>query len=162
MALRRIIVFIVVCTIIVVITFSAVQFLENSRPETFVLEDASMVLPEEMYSYYFDELEAHEGRYHISGWAFVNGQSIEYFNTKLLVYSDESSEMWAFPLKLWNRPDVTAFFSDGTNYDNSGFSTELNVGFLPTTGIYHLAFLLEHDGEVQILSANEVLVKEGI
>lgn len=66
----------------------------------------------------------------IKGWAFMEGENIETFNSHLVLRDKENEECIELPTKLIVRKDVTDTFKDSQNnfnYDKSGFQGRLNL-----------------------------------
>lgn len=59
----------------------------------------------------------------LSGWAVIKGEKAK--GTKLLLKGDRNS--YLVNLCLIRRKDVTAFFGDSINYDNSGFMCRIDT-----------------------------------
>lgn len=151
-------VFVVVCSILAVVLFSAAQYFTNSRPKRVDLTSAT-ILDANQYQYCFDRLEPDGDYFRIRGWCVITGSPLRTFHNRMVLYSEGLDEAWSFPLALVSRPDVTAFFDDGNNYNNSGF--EATIGdFLPE-GQYHLAVLVDNGEEKTILKTEETIHWDG-
>jgi hypothetical protein len=58
-----------------------------------------------------------------NGWAFLLNKSA--VNSKIQLVLEGENNIYAIDVYNVNRPDVTAYFNDDFNYDNSGFKLTL-------------------------------------
>ena len=61
----------------------------------------------------------------IAGWCLISGRPTMPIALHVIVKDLESGAYYQLPTTVEDRPDVTAHFSDGVNYDHSGFKVSL-------------------------------------
>lgn len=67
----------------------------------------------------------------LSGWCIVSGEDIGYANYYVVFHNIAEDSYYRVNTVYKQRADVTAYFNDGYNYDNSGFYTRVRKCNLP-------------------------------
>ncbi len=131
---------------------SVIIFLDNNRIER---EDVSnMIVNNGEINYNIDLIDKDDLKYvNIQGWASKLGNSISIVECYVCVKDIKDNEYYRINTMKVIRTDVTDYFNDGFNYDNSGFFakfSEKKIG----QGTYEICLLYLNDG-------NNILVPTG-
>lgn len=79
----------------------------------------------------------------MSGWAVMIGDDAYDYNISVLLVSHISDTQYKLRINETIRTDVTAYFSDGYNYDNSGFNINMPLLEIVNQGSYDILLLIE-------------------
>lgn len=107
-------------------------------------------------SHHFDAQGLGRYRTRIEGWVFKNGESVRTYDLKLLFRAADGT-YYTLPSQIVRRPDVTAHFKDGNNYDASGFQIAGLSPALFARGPFTLYFLYRNDGKNLLIDTGVVL-----
>lgn len=77
-----------------------------------------------------------------SGWSIAEGQNTD--NNITYIVLESSDKRYIFSTSKAQRHDVTTFFNDGKNYDNSGFIALINHSLIEN-GIYKVGVCIENN-----------------
>lgn len=94
----------------------------------------------------------------ISGWIIKKGESIKIVAIKVILQDTVTQKSYVVPTQVLVREDVTEFFDDGTNYDNSGFIVE-------TKNLDYSLDIGNHDYQIFIyldINGSECIVQTGL
>lgn len=77
----------------------------------------------------------------LSGWTIFKG--IDAVDSEIEVVFVGNNEAYIFPSEIMERADVTRFYNDGYNYDNSGYDVLINKNDIPE-GNYKIGLLVRN------------------
>lgn len=137
-----------------VIVFESVERLLETRVLQFLndLPDLLLDSDNDLYSKitntshnikYAKNIDINNNYVNINGWAFINGKSTN--NTKTYIYLKSKNKKYIFQTTPQKRHDVTKYFDDGNNYDNSGFQCIIDTNDI-MSGNYEIGIVLK-DGD---------------
>lgn len=98
-----------------------------------------------------DDIVQDSSHIQIWGWAIIPEKNTEYFDSWVLLRSEEDGEYFRVPTSLQVRTDVTEVLGNGAyNYDNSGFYAQVETKRL-AQGTYEvcLAYNVHSDNVIQ-------------
>lgn len=77
--------------------------------------------------YSIDKLEAKKKKLSVSGWAFIEGQTIHNGDSKIILRNNRTGKGYEIPTKLVERADLNDVFSHGVDYSKSGFTSTVDT-----------------------------------
>lgn len=128
------------------------------------ISDAQIVSPEEGAWVNMDEASVQanafgKNRLVVAGWAVIKGHTTKPVAIKIVLMNEETGEAYRLPTSIIARPDVTAYFNDGVNYDYSGFSVNTRCkGIDLINKKYSVLVLYELGDSKYLLESNGISV----
>ncbi len=95
----------------------------------------------DVFMYNLESFEKTQSNITVKGWAYFDKQNANKTDIEIILIHDGSSTGIRFQTQRTNRPDVTSYFKNPFNVDNSGFNSTLNISNL-NPGSYKLAIYL--------------------
>lgn len=102
----------------------AVLVWNETRIRQLNAEDVVTDSLDEGYGYYIDYLN-YEGNLIVEGWFAKIGEDIRNVSIKFVLRNIRTGRCYMIPTTMKIRKDVTAYYKDGHDYDNSGFSINI-------------------------------------
>lgn len=97
----------------------------------------------------------------INGWFVIQGRETNPVSMHVLLGESGGGEYYELPTAIVTREDVTAYFNDNINYDNSGFSVAVNFReFDLKSSTYEIFLLYTIGDEEYIIRSNNVITSE--
>ena len=90
-----------------------------------------------------DEFSDKNGSLFLRGWAVLKGTS-ESYPFRVILLNKNTRQTFIISNVIQKRSDVTQYFRDGNNYDNSGFIVKINMSNLPS-GEYGVFVEMAHN-----------------
>jgi hypothetical protein len=111
----------------------------------------------EDYFYYIDSITKNDEQVRIEGWVAKLGQDIDYIN-RTVVLIDSQGQLYHLNTVMVVRNNVTEYFNDGHNYDNSGISAACMLSDLQPNETYKVGVIIrEKDGSKSLLITDETV-----
>lgn len=86
-----------------------------------------------------EEISAENNTLRIRGWVMQVGQETNNDDISVILYDPDSDIFFCVPTEYEKRIDVTEYFNEGVNYDNSGFLVNMSLdGFEQDTKQYEV------------------------
>ena len=102
-----------------------VLVMNENRVSTLNPDDVRISNPAD-YAYYLDNVSVEKkGFITVSGWIIKPGERVNKVAIKVVLKDSEDGKFYVAPTDVQVRPDVTAHFNDGNNYDYCGFSMRI-------------------------------------
>ena len=98
-----------------------------------------------------------EKYYYVRGWSCILGETIENVNVAIILWNEEEQRGYVVPTILEKRPDVTAHFQDGYNYDNSGFVSYVRKDRIDQCARYQIFIRYRNNGHDEYKYTGKVL-----
>ncbi len=95
----------------------------------------------------------------ISGWIIAKGQKIYKYDTKIILYTEDSDEGLMWLTKMVSRHDVTESINDGEDYDSCGFQALIPQKYIEGKE-YKIAIAFYVDQEQYIVRTGEKFIAE--
>lgn len=131
---------------------SAYEIFEMSKDE--VLEEC--IVDNEII-YTIDEMNTENDTINMSGWGIISGENSYSGNFSIILLSKNTNIHYKLRAIEVSRKDVTNYFSDGCNYDNSGFEINTSLTSYVESGMYDVMLLLETStGKYLVNLENEI------
>lgn len=94
----------------------------------------------------------------ISGWMIKPGEDTNSVRMRIVLRDDDTGEYLVLPTALLQRPDVTANYDDGHNYDVSGFEVKISPRKIDLENSkYMLMMLYFLNGEEFLIELNQAI-----
>lgn len=97
----------------------------------------------------------------IEGWVIEHGVAAEPAPSRIRVIlkDQETGAAYSLPTAAFARPELTGFFSDGTNYDDSGFKVGIRHGktIHPDDRDYRIYLLVNFQGKERLIDTKTSL-----
>jgi len=93
---------------------------------------------------------------YVIGWAFKANKSA--VNSKIQLVLEGENNIYAIDVNNVNRPDVTAYFNDDFNYDNSGFKLTLKKEKIKK-GNYKIGIIITTDDKKSFFNRSDKVIK---
>jgi uncharacterized membrane protein len=106
--------------------------------------------------YNIEEISSELDPIYCSGWAFIPKENSA--NSTIIIILESDIIMYAIPTVNVQRKDVTSYFNQNMNYDNSGFYSKIDKQKLKK-GIYKVGFLISNDKNRQFFKQTEKTIK---
>lgn len=106
----------------------------------------------------YDQELYEDGCLTISGWAFINKVSSN--NCEIAVVLEDDKQMYyKMRTQSVERKDVTAAFSDGCDYDMSGFTMSIDIDSCMEAGGYSVKLLIECEDDLYLMDICEITIE---
>lgn len=129
------------------------QYTAHQFP-SYVRADDYRSVPKSHYDFNVDQVTKRNAKYdYVSGWLIVPKTKILQYNTKLVLYRPGVRRMLVFKTSLVKRPDVSAHFDDGLDYQDSGFAVAIPSNYLKRAP-YRIGFLVDVGRETRLFKTN--------
>jgi hypothetical protein len=110
------------------------------------------------YEWSIDNVTKSSTRFEITGWVAKIGRNLIYEN-RSIVLIDPAGQLYELHTVMEKRTDVTHFFKDGFNYDNSGIGAICTRNALKSNEIYMIGIIVtEQDGSKYLIKTDKTLV----
>jgi len=120
------------------------------------LEKIIILPPENKITYNFDLFENNSNDLRLDGWATIENRSAE-GQTISCVFKSEK-DIYKFETASVKRPDVTAFFKNKYNLDNSGFSVKiLKIAF--NKGKYQVGIIIKDQSNKEVFMITDKVIE---
>ena len=134
------------------------QYYHYRNPVTISLSDYESYTGE--FSCSLDSVKRTNPKYdEISGWIAAAGKSPDEYDTRLVLYTDNSDTAWMYPVKMVKRKDVSFGKEDELDYTNCGFSIKLDRACLPGSDVWgtdlKIGVIMSIDGERYVVRLNK-------
>ena len=113
-----------------------------SLPEYATAEKLDRLPPEGKITYWFDEFNSNDTLFHISGWAFIDGQSAEGSTIRCVLKND--ANIYTFETVPVRRPDLTITRKSKYDLRGAGFGIKALKKAL-SKGKYRVGFLIKDE-----------------
>jgi len=100
-----------------------------------------------------------ESRLHIHGALLKRGANLNYVNNRYVLI-DKNNKLYGIKTIMIKRPDVTEFFNDGYNYDNSGLDGQTKAYKFKNSEYSVGAIIKEKDGREYLVISDNKIIKE--
>lgn len=105
---------------------------------------------QEEYEFYIDNAYIENGRVYINGWSVKKGEDYNNPNVKIIL-QDTNEKMFSVHTTSVRRTEVTTYFNDGFNYDNSGIFGSCKVKYLEPGMTYKVLILMKDGNKNSVL-----------
>ncbi|NDI98544.1 hypothetical protein GWA97_05615 [Flavobacterium sp. LaA7.5] len=107
---------------------------------------------------FIDEILEQPNTVKIKGWTFLKDKDATDNEIEIVFVGNDQA--YIFPAKLVLRPDVTQYYNDGHNYDNSGCEVLINKKDIPQ-GSYKIGLLVRNklNGEESLQMTDKTFIK---
>jgi hypothetical protein len=100
-----------------------------------------------------------ENKLYIHGALLKRGTNLDYVNNRYVLI-DKDNKLYGIKSIMINRPDVTEFFNDGYNYNNSGLDGQTRA-YKINNGEYTVgAIIIERDGKKYLVISDNKITNE--
>lgn len=94
----------------------------------------------------------------IRGYCFIQGRETSPVSIYVLLMDIETKKCYQLPTTVQTREDVTSFYNDGTNYDNSGYYVFVNAARLKLDRKrYEIKILYTIENDTFLVSTGQLL-----
>jgi hypothetical protein len=100
-----------------------------------------------------------DNKLYIHGALLKKGINLDYVNNHYVLIDNEN-KLYGIKTIMVKRPDVTEFFNDGSNYDNSGLDGQIKADKI-NNGVYTVgAVIKEKNGKEYLIISDNKFIKE--
>jgi len=138
------------------VAFPAIIYLDAQRVTT-IVESNYNYIDEPLLVCKIENYIQTKGGITLQGWFAEAGKEIKSRKCYVVLKSLDDGTCLQLPTKVVSNSNAKAYFKDGFNYNDAGFSSTVQTNYLQTNNTYLVLILYENDGQMVLFKTDQTI-----